>query len=216
MIDVTRKGFIAGAAAGAAAVVATGAVEDKIFDGGMADVTKPGIDRRNAPLKPAGSLSIVDFAKRCVGCQLCVKACPNHVLRPSGRLRDFMQPEMAFDLGWCTVDCSRCAEVCPAGAIRPLSGIRKEEVRIGHAVWHADRCVAASEGVNCTACERHCAVKAIKRKKSEGGAMTPVVDEEKCIGCGACEHVCPARPMPAMVVMSHERHKLVRRPPPKA
>jgi formate hydrogenlyase subunit 6/NADH:ubiquinone oxidoreductase subunit I len=75
-------------------------------------------------------------------------------------------------------------------------------------VWHGDRCVAAVDGVNCTACERHCPVKAIKRVKSEGGVLLPVVDAEACIGCGACEHVCPARPMPGMTVAAYERHRI--------
>ena len=206
---VTRKGFIAGTTATGVAVAAQ-AADDKIFDGGFADITPPGIDVRNASLKPAGSHSIANFASRCVGCQLCVKACPNHVLRPSTRLKDFMQPEMAFDKGYCTVDCTRCADVCPAGAIAPLKGIKKKDIHIGQAVWHKDRCLAETESVTCTACERHCPVKAITLVKTDGGNMVPVVDEMKCIGCGACEHVCPARPMPAMTVKAFEIHREVR------
>ena len=37
----------------------------------------------------------------------------------------------------------------------------------------------------------------------------PVVDRQKCIGCGACEHVCPARPMPAIYVKGFERQRMV-------
>ena len=208
---MTRKGFIVGTAAAGATLAAEAAPEEKTVDGGFAEVTPPGVDARNLPLRPAGSRSLAMFRMRCVGCQLCVKVCPNHVLRPSKRAKDWMLPEMAFDRGFCTVDCTRCAEVCPAGAIAPLGGIRREDIRIGNAVWHKDRCIAATEGVNCTACERHCPVKAITRVKSEGGAMLPAIDAEKCIGCGACEHVCPARPMPGMVVEAYERHVEVRR-----
>lgn len=206
---MTRKGFMAGTAVAGIAMAAQ-AAEDKIFDGGLADITPPGVDRRNASLKPAGAHSIVNFSTRCVGCQLCVKACPNHVLRPSTRIKDFMQPEMAFDKGYCTVDCTRCADVCPAGAIEPLAGMRKEDIQIGLAEWHKDRCLAATEGVTCTACERHCPVRAIALVKTDGGGKVPVVDELKCIGCGACEHVCPARPMPALTVKAYGRHREVR------
>ena len=206
---MTRKGFMAGTAVAGLAMAAR-AAEDKIFDGGFAETTPPGIDVRNASLKPAGAHSIANFTTRCVGCQLCVKACPNHVLRPSLRLKDFMQPEMAFDRGFCTVDCSRCADVCPAGAIEPLGGLRRENVQIGLATWHKDRCLAAAEGVMCTACERHCPVKAITLVKTDDGGRVPVVDELKCIGCGACEHVCPARPLPGLTVKAYEQHREVR------
>ena len=208
---MTRKGFIIGTMSAGATLAADAAVEEKTVDGGFAAVTPPGVDVKLVPLKPAGSKSLANFTTRCVSCQLCVKACPNHVLRPSKRTTDYRQPEMAFDKGFCTVDCTRCAEVCPTGAIAPLDGLKREDVRIGNAVWHRDRCIAATEGVNCTACERHCPVKAITRVKSEGGVMLPAIDAEKCIGCGACEHVCPARPMPGMVVEAYRRHVEVRR-----
>jgi ferredoxin len=202
----TRREFLVGAVAGTAAIAAE-AVEDKIYDGGFAPVSSPGIDVRNAPLRPAGAHSEKHFRSHCVGCQLCVKECPGKVLRPSTRLKDFMLPEMAFDKGFCTIDCNRCGEVCPARAIEKIPAEMKPNIHIGEAVWHKDRCLAAKEGVNCMACLRHCPVKAIVRIDGPGGVKIPVVDADKCIGCGACEHVCPARPMPAMTVRSNERHR---------
>ena len=37
----------------------------------------------------------------------------------------------------------------------------------------------------------------------------PVVDTERCIGCGACENLCPARPFSAIYVEGHVRHRTV-------
>ena len=203
---VTRRSFLVGTAAAGAALAAE-AADEKIFDGGFADVSDPGIDVRNASLKPAGSHAIKNFQAKCVGCQLCVKACPNKVLRPSVRLKDFGQPEMAFDKGYCTVDCTKCAEVCPAGAIEAIPSFMKENIHIGEAVWHKERCLASAEGVRCTACFRHCPVNAIALVEGPNGVQIPVVDADKCIGCGACEHVCPARPLPALTVKAYERHR---------
>ena len=36
------------------------------------------------------------------------------------------------------------------------------------------------------------------------------MDELVCIGCGACEHVCPSRPQPAIFVEGFERQRKVR------
>lgn len=72
------------------------------------------------------------------------------------------------------------------------------------AVWHPDRCVAATGKDVCHACERHCPAKAITLVARPGAAedapKVPSVDADACIGCGACEHYCPARPRPAMSV----------------
>ena len=34
--------------------------------------------------------------------------------------------------------------------------------------------------------------------------MIPVVDEEKCIGCGACENLCPVSPYSAIYVEGND------------
>lgn len=37
----------------------------------------------------------------------------------------------------------------------------------------------------------------------------PVINAEKCIGCGACENLCPARPFSAIYVEGHKMHRVV-------
>ena len=32
---------------------------------------------------------------------------------------------------------------------------------------------------------------------------------QTCIGCGACEYVCPARPFSAIYVVGHEVHRTI-------
>ena len=208
MDEMTRRGFIAAAGASAAVVA-----DDKLVDGGLAEVSGPGIPARETPLVPPGAGGTENFALRCTGCQLCVNLCPSSVLRTPCGTNPVRRPEMAFDRGWCRPECVKCSEVCPAGAVRRITPKEKRTIRTGRAVWCRDRCIAAAEGVNCSACFRHCPSKAIilvPDPKSPGGAKVPVVDANKCTGCGACEHLCPARPLPAMTVEGYRVHREVR------
>jgi len=41
--------------------------------------------------------------------------------------------------------------------------------------------------------KRVCPVDAVSQQVSLFGSSAPVIDEEKCIGCGKCVAVCPMR-----------------------
>ena len=207
MVEVNRRDFLVGTGLAAIGVLAE---DDKIVDGGFSEVTPPGVPTRKTPVLPPGSGNLLAFMRKCVGCQLCVQQCPNQVLRASRDPKRLLQPEMGFEHGYCRPECTKCGEVCPAGAIRPVKAARKRHVHVGQAVWHKDRCLAAAEGVMCDACVRHCPVQAIVHVKAEDGTRVPVVDRMTCIGCGACEHLCPARPLPAMTVEGLEIHREVK------
>ena len=180
---------------------------------GKALVRKPEKHERQTPLVPAGSLSIKNFADHCTGCQLCVSVCPNQVLRPSTSLTSLMQPEMSYEKGYCRPECSKCSSVCPAGAIRPISIEEKSSIQIGHAIVNLDLCVVNTDDVDCGNCARHCPVGAITMIKKNPEDMLsmriPAVNEEMCIGCGACENLCPARPLAAIHVEGNLVHRTV-------
>jgi len=37
----------------------------------------------------------------------------------------------------------------------------------------------------------------------------PSINVERCIGCGACENLCPARPFSAIYVEGNEVHRMI-------
>ena len=207
--DNGRRSFLL-----AAAIATTGAAlaqEKKKVDGGLAVIEDKIAPERLTPLTPPGSMSAQHFAQHCTACQLCVSTCPNGVLRPSTDLSKFMQPTMSYERGYCRPECTKCGEVCPTGAIKPITRADKSATQIGHAVWIKKNCVPLTDGVECGNCARHCPAGAIQMVPSDPkngqSPKIPVVNEARCIGCGACENLCPARPFSAIYVEGHEVHR---------
>ena len=208
--DSSRRAFLIGTALASTAVMAQ--KKEKMMDGGLAAIADRVIPERQTPLTPPGSLSAQHIAQHCTGCQLCISECPNQVLRPSTDLMTMMQPVMSYERGFCRPECSRCSEVCPAGAIKPITPIEKSAIQIGHAVWIKKNCVAVNDDVPCGNCARHCptgAIEMIPLDPDDGDSpMVPSVNEAICIGCGACEYLCPGKDgQTAIMVEGHEVHK---------
>ncbi len=207
--DAGRRAFMTSAVI-ATSAAALKAQEIKV-DGGLAEIERAKKPERKTPVVPAGAVSLKHFSQHCTACQLCVSNCPNQVLRPSTSLENFMQPEMSFERGYCRPECTNCSDVCPAGAIRPITVEEKSSIQIGHAVINLDNCVVNTDGVKCGNCARHCptgAIHLVRRNPDDPESlMIPTVDEERCIGCGACENLCPARPFSAIHIEGHEVHR---------
>jgi Pyruvate/2-oxoacid:ferredoxin oxidoreductase delta subunit len=202
--DTGRRAFIAGAAL--AVGTATLKAQEKKVDGGFAAILDKEVPERDIPLTPPGSKSVKDFYRRCTACQLCVAECPNHVLRPSTDLKHFMQPEMSYERGYCRPECTRCSELCPTGAIRKITKEEKTQYHVGTARVNRTLCVV-EKGVECGNCARKCPSGAIQMVlDQESGISRPVVNEALCIGCGACENLCPARPISAITVNGRHNH----------
>ena len=234
----SRRNFLTGA--GAFIGVTMLSAQEKKIDGGLAEILDKKIPDRQTPIVPPGAVSLKNMAQHCTGCQLCVSACPNGVLRPSAGLMTLMQPESSYERGYCRPECVKCSEVCPAGAILKITPAEKSAISIGHAVWVKENCIPLTDGVSCGNCARHCPTGAItmvpcsevcdsgkdagkgkghgkgngngngngngKQKRRHGNAMVPLIIEERCIGCGACENLCPARPFSAIYVEGRQVH----------
>ena len=208
--DASRRNFLVGA--GLLAASAAKAQEMKL-DGGYATIIDKEKPFKNRALTPPGSLSARNMAAHCTGCQLCVAVCPTQVLRPSADLTTFMQPEMSYEKGYCRPECNKCSQVCPTGAINPITVEEKSSIQVGHAEWNRKNCIVLTDDVDCGNCERHCPTGAITMILSDyrdlKSRKIPSINQHLCIGCGACENLCPSRPFSAIYVKGYKNHRTI-------
>jgi formate hydrogenlyase subunit 6/NADH:ubiquinone oxidoreductase subunit I len=138
-----------------------------------------------------------------------------------------MQVEMSFERGYCRPECVKCSEVCPTGAIQRITVENKSSTQIGQATWIKQNCVVFTDEAECDSCAWHCPVGAITMvdihpddaKDNSNNANNnsdkpdnrkfPMINTERCIGCGACEYLCPSRPYSAIYVEGQNMHRMV-------
>lgn len=210
-LDASRRNFLtaSGLAIGSAIAIAK---EDNI-DGGLAMILDKEAPARKCPIVPPGAIGLRNMATHCTACQLCVSACPNGVLRPLTKPETFMQPVSSYERGYCRPECTECSQVCPTGAIRTITVAEKTSIQVGHAVWIRENCIPATDGISCGNCARHCPTGAIQMipidSNNPDSVKIPAVDTARCIGCGACENLCPARPFSAIYVEGNVMHHIV-------
>ncbi len=182
-------------------------------DGGLADIEDKKRPDRKTPVTPPGAEGAAHLKQHCSACQLCVSACPNHIMLPSSKLATLMQPELTYERGYCRPECTECSQVCPSGAIKKITPADKAGISIGQAYWIKENCIVNTDQRTCTACQRHCptgAITLVARDPDDRRSLKiPTVDNALCIGCGACEYVCPARPFSAIYVEGNVKHHTV-------
>lgn len=196
----SRRGFVLGGIAAAAALLALNAKLRAFID----------IRRAQAdpPVTPPGSSDRAHFTRACTACSLCVSVCPTQVLTPA--FMDFgvsglMQPKMNYEKSFCDYECSLCSQVCPTGALAPLSLEEKKLTQIGEAELLEDICVVFVDHHNCGACGEVCPTHAI-RFVDKKNILYPEIDRQYCIGCGACQLACPTVPR-SIVVHANPVHQ---------
>ncbi len=151
--------------------------------------------RSSTLVRPPGALPEVQFQERCVRCGECMKACLTNTLQPvwfEAGLTGLWSPRITPRAGACEQGCNVCGHVCPTGALRPLTLGDKKFAKIGTAIIDKSRCLAWEQNKKCLVCDEICPYNAISSQFAPDHTVTvPVIDENKCNGCGYCEFRCP-------------------------
>jgi ferredoxin-type protein NapF len=161
-------------------------------------------------LRPPGAVPEDRFAGLCIRCNNCVHACPTEIIHPDtgheGGLAGFGAPIIRFDRDYkyCLETCNACTQVCPTGALAALTVEQKNKYVIGEALVDNNVCLVPLGKKECDACERACPYDAVKITWDEAQYIAYPVVNDKCIGCGACEVVCPTTPVKAIRVWTQK------------
>lgn len=156
---------------------------------------------------PPGAKNSQRFTEKCTACQLCTANCPAKIITPAPN--GIGPVSLDFTNGFCQYDCHRCSQICPTGAILPITLAEKQKTKIAEAKFIGKFCLVfeamiAHQETHCGICAFNCPTGAITLR--ENG--TPKLDKKMCIGCGACQFVCPATEK-AMVVEHIDEQKLL-------
>lgn len=167
---------------------------------------KPGVGQvmPKGLVRPPGSTPEKDFLALCVRCGECMASCPNNALQPvwlpSG-ITGLFSPMLMPKRGACSTDCNNCGNVCPTGAIRSLSVKDRRWAKAGTARVMRERCLAWEHQKRCMVCDEVCPYSAIRFRNESGNPVpVPEVIEDRCAGCGFCEHHCPVQNQSAIIV----------------
>lgn len=152
-------------------------------------------------IRPPGSVPEDRFVSLCIGCGECLKVCPNNALQATfleAGLSGIYTPRLVSRIGYCEQYCNLCGKVCPTAAIREVTVEEKQKIQIGLARIDKTRCMRWADNILCLVCNEQCSYQAIDLDEEK----RPVVNKEKCVGCGICENKCPVIGEAAIIVYS--------------
>jgi ferredoxin-type protein NapF len=138
-------------------------------------------------IRPPWSVNEAEFTSLCTRQLSCADVCPENIIIKGGA--GF--PEISFTDNECTF-CGACAKACPVGALGPSH----DQAGLERSPWNlklgvSDACLSA-KGVVCRICPEKCDAQAI-RFNHPAAHGKPVINQDRCNGCGACIAPCPSQ-----------------------
>ena len=135
-------------------------------------------------VRPPYGLNESLFQNECVACEskACVASCDEQiiVIQANGI------PGLDFSKSGCTF-CEECASVCEPNVLSLEKGHTSERINATFRI-STEGCVA-HHGVICFSCKEPCIDDAILFN----GMFNPVIDMDRCTGCGFCLGRCPTQ-----------------------
>ena len=118
-----------------------------------------------------------DFLK-CIECETkdCIKVCEENIIVLNNDI-----PTLNFANSGCTF-CDECAKACKLDVLK----IENKKNINAEMIINPQKCLAWNNTI-CFSCQDICDQSAIIYK----GMFNPIIDLEKCNGCGFCISVCP-------------------------
>jgi ferredoxin-type protein NapG len=156
--------------------------------------------------RPPGAIQEELFLENCTRCDACITACPHDaIVHAPARFRQAAGTPMIDAM---RQPCLMCEDFpCITACAKEGSSVLRMDMpkTIGTARIDMQTCLAHQNSF-CTVCSEHCPVDgAIELMHAR-----PRIVEEKCTGCGICQHVCPAPENAVLLMPLRERSA----PPP--
>lgn len=124
------------------------------------------------------------FQSKCPSCKdrACVTYCDEKIII----IDESGVPTLDFSKNGCTF-CDECANVCKDNVLSLENSLMSEKLNAMFSI-SLEMCVA-HHGVICYSCKEPCIDDAILFN----GMFNPIIDEDKCTGCGFCISRCPTQ-----------------------
>ncbi len=143
-------------------------------------------NKENSPfvVRPPYGLNESLFQSECVACdsKACVTSCDEKIIW----IQEDGTPGLEFSKSGCTF-CEECANACEPDILK-LENLHTSE-RLNATFRISTQGCVAHNGVICFSCKEPCIDDAILFN----GMFNPVIDMDRCTGCGFCLGRCPTQ-----------------------